>query len=309
MALDSPLLWRRRILAAVAETTTGTAQALTATDGAMNVLNHELEEDSPFNDRPGQGSLSHQQPVNGEEGGHANFAVELANDGAANTPFWATTLLPGCGMVSASGVWTPQTAAQTTLTIGLYNDGRLKQIAGAQGSWNAKLVDGKIGMMEFKFLGKWVAPTSVAMIAPTYPTNLPPKCTGLTVTIGGTNYRLSEVEIDYQNTVMLRRDMNDATGYHAAFIVERKVVIKMDPEALPLSTKDWYDFRSTQSTAAFSGAIGSGTHNQITFSAPVCSLANPVKDKDANGTLRDELVFYASRNSSAGDDELTITFS
>ena len=293
-------------MAAVAETTTGTAAALAAANGAMNVLNHELDEDSPFNDRPGQSALSHLQPVIGEQGGHANFAVEIAND---VTPYWATTLLPGCGMVAASGVYSPLTGQQTTLTIGLYNDGRLKQIAGAQGSWVAKLVDGKIGMMEFKFLGKWVAPTSVALIAPTYPTALPPKCTGLTCTIGGTSYKLSEIEIDYQNTVTLRRDITDPTGYHAAFIVDRKVLIKVDPEALPLSTQDWYNIRAANTSLAFSATVGSGAGHQVTFAAPVCTMANPVKDKDSSGTLRDELVFYASRNTAAGDDELTITLS
>ena len=244
MSLDSPLLWRRRVLAAASEATTGTPATLNAAAGAMNVLNHELDEDSPFNDRPGQGSLTHLAPVHGEEGGHANFAVEIANDGATNSPLWATTLLAGCGMVGASGVYSPSTGAQTTLTIGLYNDGRLKQIAGSQGTWVAKLVDGKIGMLDFKFLGKWVAPTSVAMIAPTYPTVLPPKCTGLTCTIGGTSYRLSEIEIDYGATVTLRRDITDASGYHAAFIVDRKTLIKVDPEALPLSTQDWYGLRA-----------------------------------------------------------------
>ena len=228
MALDSPLLARRRVVAAALETTTGTPVALTAAAAAMNVFNAKFKAEIPANQRPGAVSFSPLPPIAGAQKGTLTFETELVGNGAIGIPFWANTLLPGiCFPVPGTGQqFSPLTGSQTTLTLGLYLDGRLFTISGAQGAAKITAEVGKPVMIEWTFDGVWQPPTSTAILAPTLPTVLPPRFAGAAMTIGATVYRVGKVEIDIKNTITLREDQSQTSGYHSAFATSREITIK-----------------------------------------------------------------------------------
>ena len=311
MAIDTPLVTRQRIFAAVAETTTGTPMTLNSASGAFNCFNPKMTPSIKMNEREGQSAFSRLPGVPGARSGKFTGRTEVYGSGTAGTPAgWMLTLLAACGFNNgAGGVMTPYTAnpAQPTLTIGMFEAGRLRSISGACGTAVLKGKAGDPMTIDWTFDGVWQPPTSTALITPTYPTLLPPRFAGATVTVGATPYRIDTVEINLGVKVTLREDANNIAGYHAAYVVDRMPTIKIDPEALPLSTQDWYAAQLAGTLTSFSCAVGITAGNIVTIAAPNIQLNAAPDNGDRNGIMTDQLEFLCTRNSSAGDDELTIT--
>jgi hypothetical protein len=319
MALDQPILSRQRVLAAAVETTTGTAASLT-TGGVMNVFDAKIEPTIPATERESQGSLSLLAPIPGARMGKATFKTEVVGNGAANDPYWACFLL-GAGLQVSSHVYTPLTAANQTLTIGHYmgavaggSGARLYEITGAMGKITFDFETGKPAIMSHEFDGVWQPVTSVTMPNPTYPTVIPPRVASSTFTIGGTVLKVPKVQITLDNTLLMREDVTKDSGYAGCCIPARKITVKVSPEALSLATKDWFNDHLNHAYSGYSAmalnlVIGSLANNTITFACPNLIQLNPPGYEDSSGLMRDSLEFVAIKNSSAGDDEFSITFS
>ena len=309
MAATAPKLTRQRILAAKIETTTGTAISLTGSDAAFNVFDPSMEADIKTHERSGQSALSMLPPVAGERSGKLKFKTEIVGNGADVTPWWFI-FFKACGFVNLTGgELTPKSGASdaVTLTMGFYQDGRFKSIVGASGDFTINAEVGKPIMVDWEFQGGWVAPSDAALLTPTYPTVQPVAFQGATVTIGGTAYVLSKVQIKANNKIALRKSQASTSGVLSALVVDRKITISVDPEALTLATKDWYADHLAGTTAAFSMALGSAQYNTTTITAPAIALMSAPKDGDNDGVLTDELEFLCTRGTAGGDDELKIT--
>jgi hypothetical protein len=313
MALDSPLLVRQRVFAAKAEVTTGTAQTLAGTDGALfnYCASPKFEADIPATKRQGQGTLSRVKAVPGAYKGKASFKTELFGSGtAATAPGWATLLLPAASCLFTSNVATPVTgpASFPTVTLGLFRAGRLYRIAGTALDLTMKGKSGSPIEIDWKAEGVWQAPISQALITPTYPTVVPPRFAGATFTVGGTSYTIENFEFALGNSLYVRPDITQTAGYKGAVVTDRNPVLKIDPESLPLGTQDWYAAHLAMTTFAFTMTVGTVAGNQMTLASPVLQLVAPPKDKESGDVLRDDLEFIPIRNTNAGDDEWSLTF-
>jgi hypothetical protein len=312
MSLDAPILSRQKIIAFAPETTTGTPIALQGSNGAyVNAFDAKLNYDIKPTERRGQGSLSRLNPVPGARSGKFTFSSELFGSGTAATAPGYSSLLLACGMQLTSAVYTPLTGGTSTLTMGIYQGAgtaaRFKSIVGSVGDLTIKGSTGAPVMLDWSFMGVHVAPTTVTDIAPTYPTTIPPRCAGGAITIGGTAYRVGAFEIAFGNKIALRKDISQVSGYHSGYIVDRNITLKLSPEALPLTSEDWYAAHLAGTTLAFSMTVGGTAGNEFTIAAPVLQLLNPPQDEDDDDILKDGLQFQCVRNSAAGDDELSIT--
>ncbi len=311
MALDTTLLVRNRVLAIANESTTGTAGTLDATAcGAFGVLRDiSVKAEIPSYERQGQQYLSKLKPIPGAKKGTVEFTSEVFS--SAGAPSWATILLPACGMLNTSSVFTPQTATASngmhTATIGSYEAGRLRSVKGCAGTYKIKGKSGEPLLITWTFTGGFVSPTTTAIPGPiTYPTPVPPRFAGATFTVGGTTYRISDFEFDAGNTVYLREDPTDVSGYRASIVTDRKPMIRIDPESLPLSTQDWYAAYMASTSYAFDLKIGS-SGNFFELTAPALALETSPDFKDSTGLMRDQLEFVCTKSS--GDDEYVLTFS
>lgn len=308
MATDGVILWRDRIFAANVEATTGTAIALVGADGVFNAFAPDIKPAIPPTDRMGQGSLTRLAPVPGAREGAYKLRTEVFN--AAVAPLSFSRLLLACGFTVSTGVYTPLTAAQTTLTLGMYQGpttSRFKSLAGAMGNVKISGEYGKPAYFDWDFKGKWVAPAGATKIAPTYPTTNPPRVAAATFTIGGTTYRLGKFEIDLQNKVVMRQDVTDVTGYRAAFITDRNPILRVPIESLPLATHDFFADHLAMTTAALSIVIGTGTNGTVTIAGSNLQLYNPPQDEDRDGINLDALEFVFT--STTADGEMSITLS
>ena len=311
MPIDAPLLSRQSVFAAKVETTTGTDASLAASDGAMNVYDASIVPDIPANERQGQSSLSPLPTIPGARAATITLRTELHGSGSSGAmPLWADTFLKAAGFGYAAGVYTVATGSSsfTSLTCGHYIDGHLHKALGCVFDLNIDAQVGTPAQCNWTGRGAWQAPTAVALIAPTYPTVIPPRVASATVTIGGTAYKWSRVGIAMNNGVVLREDASKVSGYISGYIANRRIRLTVDPEEVALGTKDWYADWMASTELAFSCAIGSAANNTITIAMPKCSIER-INPASRNGLHVADITFVANRSAAAGDDELTITFS
>jgi len=298
----SPLLTRRRVLAVKAEVTPGTAVDLTATEAAFNAFDTKINPNIEFVERPGQSSLSPLTGSHGGESGQVSFRVELSQ--SANL----TVLLTGCAMALDSGAYKPASGSTTTLTIGVYENGLLKRLRGAMGTFVMNFEAGKPVSLEFTFTGIWEAPSDVTILAPTYPSYDPPRLADSSILIGAWAPKFATMSIDRGNEVVLREDPSDPSGYCAAHVTGWKITGSIDPEAGLVATNDPYGDLTAHTEAALAIVVGASGGDQVDIDGPALQFTN-VQEADRNGLQTDAVEFQLNRSADAGDDELAITLS
>lgn len=305
------LLLQKSVAAFEIEGTVGAAETLVDADGAINVYNMKITPDIENDEREGQGSFSQLYSVRGSLGATATFTTEML--GGSTDPLWATELLTACGWVGTTSVYSPVTGAPggsggvKTITIGHYEDGRMRSIRGAMGNAVFRMTAGKRILIDWTFRGLWVPPTDASMLTPTYPSTAPLRFLDANMTIGSWEPIISTMTLDLGNEVQLREDANDdVAGYRSAYIASRKPFFSLDPEAALVATKDLYGELLANTQAALAITLGA-TNNQVVIGAPKVQIRK-IDDADRNRLRIDALEFQCNRNAAAGDDELTFTF-
>lgn len=267
MATDSAKLDVIRLLAAKVETTTGTAIAVTGTDATYIIMNPQMTPDQPLNEREAMAGKGQLQGSAGAQSGKLTFEVELSGSGSSGgVPDWATVFLPACDFTNSAGTFA-RTNNVTTLTMVLYEDGLKRTLSGAKGTFKLTLVSGKPGRLAFEFTGRYEDEADAAILSPTFPTVLAPVFKGATCTIGGYTPKISTFEFDAGNTVIMREDATDATGYHAAAIPQHKATFTLDPETDSIANRDWFTKYKGSSEEAVNVVVGATANNTITLAA------------------------------------------
>jgi hypothetical protein len=301
------MLSRQTVFAAKVETTTGTPISLSATDGVFNAYNAKIKATIPRNQRPGQGTSFGQLPqVPGARMGELTVETDLAGPSTDPT---VTTLWTAAGFANATGTLTPSSgsASYVTVTTGVYQDGRLKTIAGAVADLVIRGSSGGPCRMFWKLNGVWQAPSATALITPTYPTTVTPRLAAATFTIASTSYNNSDFELSLNNVLTPRLDGTNASGYFAYCISNSDYQFKCNLEAA--TAKDFYADHLAGTEVALNLVIGATAGNIITITAPKMQLLDPPDDNDANGVIQDALTFQLNRSAAAGDDMLQVVYS
>lgn len=310
-----PILTRQRLMCAKIESALGTPEDMTvAATGAMNVLDMSRNPNTPFTQTPAQNGIGQRKGVPGARMGTMQFSLHMVGLGSSGLPYWAN-LLGACGGAYTSQVFAPVVDNGTGATLGLYRgsgaSARLYKMAGAMGNAVMRFQAGQVCPITFTFTGKIYTAATATLPTVTHPTALPPLFVSATFTIGATTYVIDELEFDLGNVVVMREDPTDTSnsGYISAWIADRAPRVRISPEALPLSSKDWDDAFHSSTTAALALQLGSTTNNIISIAAPAIQLVSPPGDGDRNGIYTDSLEFNCNQNSDTEDSEYTITFS
>jgi len=308
-----PIPTRLRLFAAAAEGTLGLSATLDAAAGAMNIEEMSRNPAVPFTMLTAQNGYGRRGGVGGARSGTKTIMHYLVGKGTTGLPYWASTLLPACGGVFAAQVFTPVANCGTGITCGLFKGAgataRLYKLAGCMGNAVFTFKAGEIVPVRFTFTGKQYAAVTQTLPTVTHPTATPPRFAGGTFTIGGTTYQIDQLEFDMGNTVVLRPDPTDATGYISAWIPDRLAKVRISPEALPLATKDWDDFYYSGTTAALALTVGGSANNTIALAAPALQLISPPGEGDRDGIETSVLEFQCNQNSDTEDSEYVLTFS
>lgn len=308
------LLRRRSVFAAKVEGTIGTAEALTGAEGVFNAMGLTIQPNITVEEREGQGGFNYNKSVPGIRSGTATFSTEAYYDGVAVPP-WATVLLPGCGFINTAGTFSPLSegpaAGSTkpkTLTIGGYIDGVFRVLAGCMGTFTIDLPTGRMVKFNWTFQGKWVNPTDVGIIDPTFPTTtLPMRMAAGSVSWDSTNICTENVTVDAGNEVILRECAGELGGIKSALVVNRKPMITANPEMVLVATQNRHNHWLTMDTDALVITTGGSNENRLVITAPKAQIQN-IQQGERSGLLTDEITWMATADDDP-DEELTIQFS
>lgn len=302
---------RKRVLAAKIEATPGTAESLTGTDAAFNAYNIMAQQEIEFESREAQGGFGMHTSLSGGRKGRITFSVDASWDGTATEPSWADTFLPACGWVKSGQVFTPRTevpgANVKTLTIAVYQDGIRKILAGAAGTFTMNNPTGRTAVFNFDFMGIWVPPTDVALLAPTYPTALGLRYASSTTTWDSYALCLENITLDSGNTVILKECASNASGYDYAIITNRVVTVTGNPESKLVANQDRFGQLILNSEAALTWNLDGPTNSVLTVAAPRAQII-ALSESDRNGIVVDDITWQCNRNGSNIDQEVSMTF-
>lgn len=307
------LLRRRAVFAAKVETTPGTAETITSSEGAYNARDFSIQPSVAVTRREGQGGFNYLPGIPEGMMGTCTIVHDLSYNGT-DIPTWASVLLPACGWVDTAGTFSPVSEGPggsggvKTLTIAHYKDGKRSLLSGAMGTWKVSAPTGKVAFITFTFTGKYSTnETDTTIIAPTYPTTLPLRFSPGVLTFNSVNLCTSNVEVDAGNSVIMREcvDVADRTGYKSAIVTNRAPVITADPESVLVATQDLEAAWLTSAPYAFSMRIGVALAS-IVIAAPKAQLENK-QQGNRSDMMTDDLTWLATAGTTV-DDELTIAF-
>ena len=307
--MATPLLARKRVLAFELEATYGTLATLTATDAGFRCFERNMRIVSDTLRRERQGLLGSSKGV--AEAKHAELSLTTHIHGHTAVPKWSQ-LFQACGMSVSSLTYTADSDQSTWkgLSAGHYVDGRKKLGRGMMGNWVARLTAGRVGSIDWTFLGGYsadpIADTLLTGMSYETAAARPPIFDGSgSITIdGSTDIKIANMTIDFGNEVALREDPNSEGGYIGAWIGNRMPTVTIDPEALAYGTKNWYAIHSADTEITISAVLNGGANNTVTFTLTGCQLASaPDDNEERGGRLVDALTFNIN------DDGIAVVFS
>lgn len=307
-----PILEKVSVLAAKIETSSGTAESLTAAEAAFNAYDVVFSQSVAMSKRQGQGGFAGLTSIAEGYQAKLDFKIDCSWDGTSTEPAWADLFLPGCGWVKSGGnQYYPKSEAPgsnvKTLTIAHYVNGTRQLIYGACGTFRLVCPAGKTAYFEFSFTGIWTGKTDTAILAPTYPTVLPLRFASSTTTYNSVAMPVENLTLDSGNTVVLREGTSTVTGYTSAIITDRKVMITGNPEAETVATQDRYGLLLASSENILTWDLDGPTNSKITIAAPKAQIET-INPGSRNGVQTDEITWSCNRNGSTIDQEASILF-
>ena len=304
-------LKRKRVLAAKIETTPGTANFPIAADAAFNAYNVIAQQEIEMESREAQGGFGMHTSLAGGRKGRITFSVDGSWDGTATEPSWADTFLPACGWVKSGQVFTPRTevpgANVKTITIAVSQDGSVKYLKGAAGTFQMVCPTGRTAVFNFDFSGVWVTVGEDTMLAPTYPTALGLRYASSTTTWDSVALCLENITLDSGNTVTIKECATDVSGYDYALITNRVVTVTGNPESKLPSVQNRFGQHLANTEGILTWNLDGPTNSVLTLSAPKAQIID-IKEGDRNGLVIDDITWQCNRNGSNIDQEVSMTF-
>ncbi|MEA3225245.1 MAG: hypothetical protein U9Q07_04780 [Planctomycetota bacterium] len=312
MAVGTPMMWRRGMVAIKAEATEGTAIALTATEATMKVENPSLSTDLPFFSRAAVIRSSFSK-FSGISGGprtqEISFDVLVAGSGTKDTaPSWGPALI-ACGFAetvtgSTSVAYNTASSSLGSATVALYVDGKIYKIHGARGNVRFSFNAGEPNRMSFTFKGVYNPPTDGDLLSPTYESTVPPAWVSGAFSLDSQSFCFSTMDIDMQNNLVNRPCPSSTHGILSVGYAGRDPVGSFDPEETAAATYDIWDKTTDNNEGALTTVVGATTGNIITYTAPKVQFNAPSLG-DREGIAINSCSF--DLNASSGDDEFVIT--
>ena len=298
-----PLLTRRRSIGATVETTSGTFIASTVPLAATEVFDVKCDVQDFFADtkRTPQGLYGGESDAAaGKQMGKISFKIRV-RPGDQTLP-----LLTGASMVLAAGTYSPTSdiGAKKTWSVDVWEDGRVKKMAGC--SWNVKFTfkAGSYLIAEFDGMGIWEGTGDTAMPAQAALNAAGYVCLGTTLTFGGTALPMIETaNIDLGMKPEPRESIVSSYGVISTIIGnDFEPKITLDPEARRVADSDSYGALLAGTTGALVIAVTSNTHTFTITAAR--AQRRMVADQNRGTRAVDQLDITPLV--SAGDDALTL---
>lgn len=262
-------------------------------------------------------SISPVSPVMGKRQIEVSFEMEVKGSGSVGTAGKLGDLLEACGFnetIAGNGssvVYRPASGTIKSVTIYVYDiDGAsavLNKITGAVGTFNLKCPAGQYASLEFNFKGKYNARSDVAVPStPTYESTVPPIVESALFSLNSSNDLIAqECNIQMDNTLAERADLNSPSGILAFMITQRNPKGTFNPEAVLVATYDFTTDWASATQRALSITVGATAGNKVVITAPKVTI-DSIGDGDRDSILTKDIPFTLGQN--VGNDELVFNF-
>lgn len=212
----------------------------------------------------------------------------------------------GAPVAVDSVAYRPDSSANKSYTVGVYQDGLRHIIKGARGNVRFSGAVGEPVQMQVEYVGAIESTSDASLLSGVvYPTSVPPQLLGVGLQFGGYAPVFENISIDTGNSLNPRRNANDASGVISTLITSRAVTGSMDPESTLIgSNEDWFAKLQASTQTAMSMQIGTASGNRFGIGGPNAQYAN------ISGGSRNELLTHnldLRLNELAGDDDLIIS--
>ena len=312
-----PLRFNKKLLLAKEEAVAGTAEVLAAADAILagNIEITPLAGDTVTREVE-KLYFGRDQDIHVNAHQTLSFRVELAGSGDNDTaPAWGKLLL-GCGFAqtitaNTNVAYTPVSAGEKTLTIGLNIDGQLFTLSGARGTFQIEAGANQIPYLNFTFTGKYNAPSSAAAVAganfnafqtPLAGSNANTPTFNL---FGFANLALSTYSYEHGNEVVHRELIGAAPE---VIITNRAPSFSVTMDAPRFAAQNFVDLAKTSHSGPLRIVHGVGAGKVVQIDALKVQAAAPTIS-EADGAMQLQLTLNALPSAAAGNDEITITTS
>lgn len=308
-----PLLARKKVILAKAETTYGVDSTPTGAANAILVRNVNLtplEGDVAERDliRP---YLGQSDRIMAAVRCKLEFECELMGSGAAGTVPQVAPLLRACAMAetvvaSTSVAYKPVSASFESATIYVNFDGVLHKMLGARGTWNIELNSKQLPVIKFTMTGIWVQPTDTALPSPTYTSVIPLAVNNLNTlafTFHGFSAVASQMSFDLGNEVVHRTLIG---GAEQVLISDRKATGQMQIESTTIAQKDFFTIAKNATQGALTVTHGVTAGNKVKIDCPATGITQPsYTELDGIQMTQFDLSLMPT---GSGNDEVSLTF-
>ena len=203
----------------------------------------------------------------------------------------------------------PVSTGFESATIYFNNDGILHKATGCRGTFTMNCEVGQIPTIAFTMTGIYNDPTDTAAPATTYSDQATPLIfkagnTSAVSVLGYADCCLMSINLDIANEIVYR-ELVGCTKQ--VLITNRAPAGEVMIEAPTIAAKDYFTIANNDTTGLLTFMHGTTAGNQVTMLAPIVDILNPTYS-DSDGIQMLTLP-YVAIPSSAGNDELTLTFS
>ena len=306
-----PLLMRKAVILAKAETTygvdptpTGAANAILVRNLSVTPNQQDLEDRKII-----RAFLGGQENIVAANHGEISFEVELAGAGAAGTVPAYGPLLLACGMSATTSAGVSVTYAPVSTNFGSITlvcniDGVNHKFTGSRGSASFQLNAKAVPVIQFKFTGLYNPVTDTAITGATYAAFTKPvavnKDNTTTATLFGTSLVLQSAAFDVNNSIVYR----NLVGLETVQLTDRECQGSIQFEAPTVTAFDIWSNIKNGTTGAMAITHGTTAGNIVQFSMPTVQVFSPqISDSDGIAMLQLSTKIIPTN---AGNDEFSI---
>ena len=314
--MPEPLILRKKLVGATVESTKGTNAAVTAALSDTVVYNANMAIADMFagGERMPDGHYGGQYDAErGPLMGELTFQTEWRYGDATKT------LLSACGLYEYDAGGNPNDMRPTldlseheTLTMKLWEDGRVKEINGAMGTFTISATNGGRIFFNWRFIGVpeitqdsgddlWPVAEAMPALAPLNGSLYVAR--GNTLTLASFTPLVSSIGFDFGASLEMREDVTVAeSAYLHAVVTDFNPIVSLDPEANLVANQDEWRKALSKTTEALTWTVSDGT-NSASITAPRAQRRG-LSTGSRGKRLTDPVSL--SLNASSGDDNFTI---
>lgn len=325
--MSTPALNRNTVTLCKVEGTYGTDPTpVVGTDAVLTTV-PQLSLDAQILERQvAVGTLSPTAHVIGKKLVNLSFGVEFKSealilDGTSSTPLQIDDILRASGFTptytaetggSAQDgyvTYAPRSSGLESATFYVFPGNEMRHIiTGAFVDWVMEAVAGQYAMLNVTAKGIYNLPTDTAAATPTYATDTPVMVESIALTFGAiTGTIVRNLSIAMNNTIVERPNVNSAEGFKGLRLVDRMPILRFRMEKELAATWGIYAALDAGTSYSTTFTIGLTAGKKILVTIPNLVLRS-ISESDDAGIVMLDVEALCARNSSAGNDELTLKF-